>query len=650
MKFLSQFMRSIGVILIIATGILGIFFSIIEREINDHTLDRFSFFENRFFDFRMTQSLPDVKNPEIVLANLDDESLQKIGTWPIPREKWALFVNKLKKYGAKVIGFDVIFPEPAPSCTGELSPDDIFAKAIEDFQADGQGQVILAYTVEYFDIGQDRFQEIPEELFNFIMDSQQSGELGFGSRYIHKHNWPIQTLLNPMPGLAYINMKEDSDGIFRHYPIVANIDSLYFPSLGLKMFEAYTGVPNTIKINPNRSGIIELNGKQLYINSEGETKIRWVGTDDVFPSIPLHKIMFADENDAELKKQLAGKMVFVGSSATGAHDLRPTPLDHKMPGVFAHMNMVHMLMQQYFFSSMDESVKYSLYFLVAGLTILLGVMYFGKAILDLFVLGGILFGAYWIDHIYLLPKGYELKLFWCFFSYVATYSWITFLNFNQANAEKKQIKGAFSRYVAPAIVDDMLDNPDKVKSRWRSSRYYLPVFQTFETLPQSQNHSVPLNLLSALNRYMGEMTDIVFATNGTLDKYIGDAIVAFWGAPLDIGDHVNQSIDAAVKMLEALPAINEEFKANGTPEFKIGLGLNSGECNVGNMGSDQIFAYTALGDNMNLGARLESLCKHYGAQILVSEFTYERMDHDRWTTRLIDKVRVKGKTRTCWSL
>lgn len=154
----------------------------------------------------------------------------------------------------------------------------------------------------------------------------------------------------------------------------------------------------------------------------------------------------------------------------------------------------------------------------------------------------------------------------------------------------------------------------------------------------------PTDLAAALNRYMGEMTDIVFETNGTLDKYIGDAIVAFWGAPIDIGDHVNQAVDAAVKSLEALPAINEEFKAKGFPEFKIGLGLNSGECSVGNMGSDQIFAYTALGDNMNLGARLESLCKYYGAQILISEYTYDRLDHERFTCRLIDNVIVKGKT------
>jgi adenylate cyclase len=643
MKYISQFMRSIGIFLIILTSVLGIFFTIIEREIANSGLEKFSFFENRFFDLRLIGHLPEKKDKNIVLANLDDNSLKKIGTWPIPRSNWATFLNKLKTYGAKVVGFDVLFPEPAPSCSGEVSPDDIFSKAIANFQAEGDRSVIMAYTIEYHDIGTDRFEEIPEEMFNFILDSQQSGEKGLDPRFIEKHNWPIKKLLEATPELGYINMKEDSDGVFRHYPLVANVDSLYFPSLALKAFESFTGTTNTINITNSRYATMEINGKQLFVNAAGETKIRWVGTYNIFDDIPLHEIMFGDPNDKKLKERLNGKIVFVGSSATGAHDLRHSPIDSQMPGVFAHMNMLHMLLEQYFFKSIDDSVKISLLFLIIGSIIILGTMAFGKAILDVFVLGAVLYISWFIDVNYLLPEGYEIKLFWCYFSFVASYSWITFLNFNQANAEKKQIKGAFARYVAPAIVDDMLDNPDKLKvgGDRRDITCLFSDVRDFTSISESLSAS---ELASALNRYMGEMTDIVFATNGTLDKYIGDAIVAFWGAPLDIGDHVNQSIDAAVKMLEALPAINEEFKANGTPEFKIGLGLNSGECNVGNMGSDQIFAYTALGDNMNLGARLESLCKHYGAQILVSEFTYERMDHDRWTTRLIDKVRVKGKT------
>jgi adenylate cyclase len=151
-------------------------------------------------------------------------------------------------------------------------------------------------------------------------------------------------------------------------------------------------------------------------------------------------------------------------------------------------------------------------------------------------------------------------------------------------------------------------------------------------------------LAHSLNLYMGAMTDIVFDTKGTLDKYIGDAVVALWGAPLPIGNHAQHAVEAAIQMMNALPAINEEFKKLGRPLFNIGIGLNSGECSVGNMGSSRIFSYTALGDNMNLGARLESLCKHYGGQILISDMTLERLDLTNIKTRFIDKVIVKGKT------
>ena len=144
--------------------------------------------------------------------------------------------------------------------------------------------------------------------------------------------------------------------------------------------------------------------------------------------------------------------------------------------------------------------------------------------------------------------------------------------------------------------------------------------------------------------YMGKMTDIVFDTKGTLDKYIGDAIVAFWGAPLEIGNHAQYAVEGALKMMDALPKINEEFRKLNRPEFHVGIGLNSGECNVGNMGSSRIFSYTALGDNMNLGARLEGLCKYYGTQILISEYTLARIDTSKMKIRPIDNVIVKGKT------
>lgn len=648
MKFLGRFAKAIGVALIALFCATSILLSIVARDITiPEAQELFSYassMENKFYDFRMKKVMqldPSKKNKEAVLIKVDDESLQKINSWPIPRDNWAKMLRNLNSFGAKIVAFDVFFPEPSRACSTE-SPDDDFATAIEEFQSTEGQRVIMAYTTQSEKLT-EVFPEVPEDLFNFILDSQQSGESGLESRYVEKNTYPIKKLLAPMPDLAYINMLEDSDGVFRHYQVVANVDSLYLPSLALKAYEALHGLPTKLEINNQGTATLNVGTDKVYVNNRGESKVRWFGNEYMFDTISLHEVIFGDPNDEKLKDFFNGKIAFVGSTATGAHDFRNSPIDAKMPGVLAHMNFLHMLSHKYFYAPLDESVLISLYLLGAGLSILLIIMYFNIATLDILSMIAVCAAILYIDYQFYLPDGYELKLFFTLLALVMSYSWITFLNFNQASAEKKQIKGAFSRYVAPAIVNDMLEHPDKLKVGGEK-RDITCLFSDVRDFTSISEQLSPADLAWALNRYMGKMTDIVFETNGTLDKYIGDAIVAFWGAPLDIGDHVTQAVDAAVRMLEALPAVNAELAANGLPEFKIGLGLNSGECSVGNMGSDQIFAYTALGDNMNLGARLESLCKHYGAQILISEFTYERMDKERFTTRVIDKVRVKGKT------
>ena len=307
------------------------------------------------------------------------------------------------------------------------------------------------------------------------------------------------------------------------------------------------------------------------------------------------------------------------------------------------MNLVHMLIHKYFYKKINDSIIWSLILLSFGSFVFWMASRLGYASIDLLTLILMISGSYYADKYYFLPAGYELKLFYCYFAFIASYSWNTFLNFSEANKEKKQVRGTFARYVAPTIVDEMLKDPEKlVVGGFR--RDITCLFSDVRDFTSISEGLSPVELAQSLNMYMGRMTDIVFETRGTLDKYIGDAIVAFWGAPLEIGNHAQYAIEGALKMMDALPAINAEFKRLGRPEFHVGIGLNSGECNVGNMGSSRIFSYTALGDNMNLGARLEGLCKYYGTQILISEYTLKRLDTKDIKYRTIDNVVVKGKT------
>lgn len=631
--------------LIFIFAALCIFGSIIVRDIDSGSmlgkiLGYTISFENRFYDFRMTSALDKkFKSQEIILVKIDDYSLQKLGVWPIPRTEHAKMIDQLNHFGAKVVALDILFPEKSPQFGG-VSADDILAQSIQNFQADGR-RLFLAYTLATGE--DDGLSEAPLEMLNDVVQTRSS-EVNMNPKKIGRYTFPIEGLVQTEAGLGNITAYEDGDGIFRNYQLIANVDTLYYGSLSFNAFEAFDEQKHTIKIFKDGTGELEINNKKMEISRDGEVKIRYIGGEDQFDSISLYDLISASPDDAKMRKLIEGKMVFVGSTALGAHDLRPSPLDAKMPGVYSHMNMGHMLLHQYFYQSSNNSIQYSLILLMVGMLLFVFVQKLGNPFLDALIVTALISTSYLVDKYYFLPKGYELKLFYSFFCFLSCYSWNTFLKFHESNKEKKQIKGTFSRYVAPTIVDEMLKSPEKLHVGGTKMDITC-LFSDVRDFTSISEGLTATELAHSLNIYMGKMTDIVFDTKGTLDKYIGDAIVALWGAPLEIGNHAQYAVEGAIKMMTILPEINEEFIKLGRPIFNVGIGLNSGECSVGNMGSERIFSYTALGDNMNLGARLESLCKHYGAQILISEMTLARLDLTHIKTRPIDKVIVKGKSK-----
>jgi adenylate cyclase len=646
LKFITKFIRSSGLFVIFFFSIFFIFGSLFVRDLNTTSLatrflDFTISFEDRFYDWRMREHLnPKAMSEKVALVKIDDYSLAKIGTWPIPRELHAKMIQKLMHFGARVVALDILYPEKSQACGGS-SPDETLAQSIRDFQSTSDGRVFLGYTTA--SSLEESLSEVPMEMFNDSVLTRSSSEANMRPYRLGKYTFPIDELVKTEVGLGSIAMEEDGDGVFRHYLMILNIDTIYFGSLGFNAWEAYTGKKHEVKIFDDASGELEIEGKKLEINHRGEVKLRFFGGLENFASVSLADLLNTSEDDQKLKQLLHDKIVFVGSTATGAHDLRSSPIDPKMPGVLAHMNMVQMLLDKRFFKDSNESVKFSLLILFVGMLIFYLAQKAQSAVLDLVVVILLLGGSFFADSTYFLPQGYELKLFYIYFCFISSYSWNTFLKFSEASKEKKQIKGAFSRYVAPTIVDEMLQHPEHLHVGG-VKKDITCLFSDVRDFTAISEGLSAVDLANSLNLYMGRMTDIVFENKGTLDKYIGDAIVALWGAPLDIGNHAQFAVESAVKMIEAMPSINEEFRALGRPEFRVGIGINSGECNVGNMGSERIFSYTALGDNMNLGARLEGLCKYYGTQILISQFTQERLEDGAFKIRPIDKVIVKGKT------
>ena len=648
---ITKTIRYFGITILLLFSIISIFFSLAERELQDHSpykkmLSYPSFFEDRFYDARMMKTL-DKKalSDHVVLAEIDDLSLNKIGRFPWGRTVWAKFLKKMQSFGAQILSFDVFFPEPELACSAALPPDEEFAQAIKDFQSQKNHAVILPYALS--DVEFNTFKEVPDSLYNLIIDSKQTEGMSLRQMYVDKGAFPITTLTDTESPLGFIGVVADADGIIRHYPLLSNVDSLYFPSFALITYLRFTQNEASLEMPSLGEAVLKFSHeKKISLNYKGETKVRWMGGEGNFPKRPMHEILNAPDDDPVMKELFHNKIVFIGSTAYGAHDLRHTPIDPILPGVYFHMNMVEMLLKGYFFQEKEQSAMYSWALLVFATVVMMLIMLMRNALIDLAAIVILSAGIYYLDTYYLLPKGFEIKLFFVLFAPISTYSWNTFINFYLASKEKKQIRGTFSRYVAPAIVDQMLANPEKLKvgGEKKNITVFFSDVRDFTTISESLT---PNQLSTCLNLYMGKMTNVIFETSGTLDKYIGDAIVAFWGAPVEIKNHAYAAVTAAIKMIEILPEINETFKAQGFPEFKHGIGLNTGDCSVGNMGSDKIFAYTALGDNMNLGARLESLCKYYGVQLNVSEFTIAAIPEDlrkNLTYRIIDKVRVKGKS------
>ena len=643
-----------GISLIIFFSAFSILLSTSERELNSNVdksllFTYASFFEDRFFDLRMKFTIDkNKKDDRIVLAAIDDHSLNKLGRWPWTRTIHAQLIDKLGSFGAKILAFDVFYSEPEVACNAE-SPDIVLAKSIKNFQATPGRKVILPYSVDVKEGSkideENYFKEAPDQLLNFMLDTKQAQGANLQPNLVGKKVYPIKGLAESDVGISHIEAEADSDGVFRHYPLVANIDSIYFPSFGLQAYQFYTGDKPTVEIPSSESAFLKTKSGLAYLNYHGETKIRWLGGLDHFPVVSIFDIMKAHDGDEKMSAIFKDKIIFIASTAFGAHDLRNTPVDSALPGVIFHMNIVHMLLEGKFFVSENESTKYSWFLLAFGSTAIIGTMLFGHAILDFLVVNVIIVGFLLIDTYYFIPHGYNLRLFFCLFSVALCYSWSTFLHFYQSNKEKKKIKGTFSRYLAPSIVNDLLKNPDKVRLGGEKKNITV-FFSDVRDFTSISEKLTPEQLTICLNKYMTMMTDTLFEHKGTLDKYIGDAMVAYWGAPVDLENHPYWAIKGAIAMIERLPAINEEFKRDGFPIFKHGIGLNTGDCSVGNMGSNQIFSYTALGDNMNLGARLESLCKFYGVQLNISEYTKNAIPPEmasEFTFRTLDKVRVKGK-------
>lgn len=656
--FLDNWLRRIGAFVIVVVGFMIIVLSFLSREISParntglvhHVVRAAAGVENWFYDLRTTRFYQHAeKSPNIVILEMTDNSLAKVGRWPWTRTIHAKMIDRVREYGAKVLMFDTLFPEPESP-----EADQAMFDAIQRFTAVKGNSIVLGYGLA--DDPSLALKPFPEVLYSSAVSGTTAPTPMRGSADVDKNNFAAPKLQESNALFGFISASPDIDGIFRQAQLVSETEKVYLPSLGFAGFSSYfsDGKEKKMLVEPAPSGSDYLlkvqdgaSTRSVLLNSRGELKIRYFGGVESFVRVPADAVILeaSAEAQTQMKRIFAGKAVLFGSSAFGANDLRHTPVDSQIPGMYMHANLFHALDQNYFFQQENTSMLLSFALYLLAIIAVLALFRIQEPLLESAGAAVVVSGAYAADYFYFAPQGYYIRLFSCIAGALALHAWFTILNVFKEAREKKKIRATFTRYVSPKIVKEMLSNPEKLRVGGEKKEITM-LFSDVRDFTSISEKLGAQQLATLLNVYMGKMTDILFETDGTLDKYIGDALVGFWGAPLDVPEHAYQGVKGASLMLEALPAINDEFERRNFPRINVGIGLNTGEVSVGNMGSDKIFQYTALGDSMNLASRLESLTKNYGVNLMISEFTYEKLGARRaeFVLRPLDLVQVKGKT------
>jgi adenylate cyclase len=468
---------------------------------------------------------------------------------------------------------------------------------------------------------------------------------------------------------GFFNAFLDSDGTIRKTRLVSRYGGRYFPSLPFQMFlneKNSSGALLRLSASmrdPGSKEVVELmvndsEGEKIVsipVDEEGRLAVNYAGPRYMFPHLSAVEVISdkptltvlqrvngrVTERTVNKAEFLKDKLVLLGATAVGIFDLRVTPFDENFPGLETHANVLdNLIRNDFMLSPSDEVVKMPLFMLLLGLLLSLILKKIG-AVAGLLSSAVTATALYYIDQKFLFGRGLVIAIVLPLIMSLSIYVMVTFYKYLTEERKKKALKGTFEKYVSPSIVNEILAAPGNIElggKKVRMSVMFSDV-RGFTTISEKLDPQV---LTKVLNTYLTPMTKLVFDNKGTLDKYMGDAIMAFFGAPVTDPDHAKYACRCALQMMEKLREIQIDFKAKNMPEIDIGIGINTGEMNVGNMGSDIVRSYTVMGDSVNLGSRLEGINKEYGTHIIISEFTYEDIKNE-FVCREVDRVRVKGK-------
>lgn len=594
---------------------------------------------------RTTSALP------AVIVDIDDESLSKHGQWPWPRTLVSELVQKLFGAGAVVVGLDILFPEP-----DRMSPA-VFAAGLHDLPSEIRKELHrLPNNDEVFAGALKRLRVVLGRAASSSPTASSSmteivrrpiAELGGDPRrYLPAFpslvpNIPI--LERAAQGAGVLSLTPEIDGVVRRVPAFIRVGNDMFPSLVVEMLRVATG-QSAIAVRSNEAGIDSVVVARARIPTDGRGRV-WV---NFAPHDPRRYISAHEVLDGRVSRdRLFRKLVFVGTSASGLSDLKTTPVATNMPGVEVHAQLVETILSNTYLSRPNYALGAEIgLILVSGIVVIVLVPLLG-AWWTLLIGAGtasalVALSIYlYVDELILLDVSYSA------FASFSVFAVLGFLNYTRVEAGRRQITHAFSRYLSPEIVSRIAEDPQQLVLGGQDREMTLLFSDVHGFTTLSENYDAT-GLTNLINRVLTPLTHAVLDTGGTVDKYMGDALMAFWNAPLDDADHAQNACRAALSIRAAIAPLNEslrkEAEALGHPfhRMDVGVGIHSGMCCVGNMGSDLRFDYSVLGDTVNTAARLEGLTRQYRVGVVVGETTYQLQ---RGLALLeLDLVRVVGKT------
>ena len=604
---------------------------------------------------------------QVVLVTIDEKSLDELGRWPWPRVHMAQVLDALVKAEVKVVGFDIVWAEPDENSQLKVltemkqkltelkvanpNLERYLTEALEKADSDRiladslarSQRAVLGYFFHFSPRESSGEQEGPAKemppltSFNLVkFTSEEAARVPVFEAVHAEANIPV--LSQAAEGAGYFNIFPDPDGTVRWAPLVIKYQDRFYCSLSLAVLQKFQdNSPLALRIAEYGVDQVRLGKVSIPANEEGRLLINYRGPQKTFPHYSATDVIHGRVPENAFR----GKIALVGATAIGIYDMRVTPFEHVYPGLEIHANVIDSILQnQFLYRPNWVTLVDILTILVIGLSLglllqrvkalwgaLLGCLVF----LAVLVMGKILFES----------QGVWMNLTYPLLNLVLIYMGVTGYRYMTEEKEKKKIRGAFQYYLTASVVEEMLKNPDKLKLGGEKKDLTV-LFSDIRGFTSISERMTPEGLVKFLNEYLTRMTDIVFKYDGLLDKYMGDAIMAIWGAPLDQADHARRACLTSLDMVEELHRLQKKWNTEGMPPLNIGIGINAGPMVVGNMGSDRRFDYTVMGDSVNLGSRLEGLNKLYGTNIIVSEMTFDRV-REEFLGRQLDLVRVKGK-------